>query len=183
MAKSNIQTINVNRVFETREKSRFGAVRIGQVECVVNVESITINGQAVPPAGLEHLFTFMLQSLQDAYAGAESEIAARDAFEGKLARIIDGTIGTRSAGDGASALHAEIRAFIRPDVKKAVGAEAWKSMDEKDRVSAIDAAFDQQSDDVKAAITQAAQERMDAKVAEAAKLANVKAGIALKITK
>lgn len=184
MAKSNIQTVNVNRVYETRESSRLGQVRIGQVEAVIDVAGFTINGQPVHPAGVEHLLHFAFQSLQDAYAGAENEPDARAAFNGKLERILKGTIGVREAGSGVSALMSAIRTLLRPDVKAAHGAETWKAMLEDARLAAIDAVWEDQDDDTKAAYTAAAQEELDRKRAEAERLAKVKAGLGgLKVKK
>lgn len=86
-----------NRSFTHRT---FGA--IGAVTFEAPKGRYAINGAALPDSSVAHLMTFALQTLQDAYAGAKSTDEALGAFNGKLDKLLNGTIGTRAAGDGAS---------------------------------------------------------------------------------
>ena len=188
MAKANVVLVNVNRAFEKRA-SKDGTqpgFRVGNIESTWEVGAVTINGQEVSAKGVEHLLNFAFQSLQDAYAGSENETDATEAFAGKLARIIEGSIGVRAAGDGVSAVQAEIRSLIRGDVKKAFdaanGKDAWKGLEEKARVEVIDGVFESQPDEVKTALNAAATEAVERKRAEAAARANAVSGAGIKIT-
>lgn len=77
----------------------FGA--IGTVTLVGPKGKYMLNDHELPEASVNHLLTFALQTLQDAYAGAKSTDEALGAFNGKLDKLLNGTIGTRSSGDGA----------------------------------------------------------------------------------
>lgn len=91
----------VNRVFTKRETEKSAwSGRIGAVELVANVESVTIGGKTLPEASVEYLLNFSLQSLQDAYAGADDLTEATANWEKKLAALMEGTIGVRSGGGG-----------------------------------------------------------------------------------
>lgn len=85
-----------NRSFTHRT---FGA--IGAVTFETPKGRYAINGIVLPESSVAHLMTFALQTLQDAYAGAKSTDEALGAFNGKLDKLLNGTIGTRAAGDGA----------------------------------------------------------------------------------
>lgn len=60
----------------------------------------TIDGKELPDASLVYLMNFALQSLQDAYAGADDLTDAIARFEKKRDALLDGTIGVRSGGGG-----------------------------------------------------------------------------------
>lgn len=94
---------NIARVFAKREtpKSDWHG-RIGAIELVADVNSIKVAGNELGQASIDYLLNFSLQSLQDAYAGAESLAEAVAAYEKKLDALIEGTIGVRSGGGGMS---------------------------------------------------------------------------------
>lgn len=73
---------------------RFGL--IGSVRLTVPTEGWVLDDVPLTAAGVTHLATFALQSLQDAYAGAKDEGEALALWEKKLDRIMEGTIGTRT---------------------------------------------------------------------------------------
>jgi hypothetical protein len=163
-----------------RKNSDGGKDRIGLAEFTIESKAemvVKLNGQELPAASIDHLLTFALQSLQDAYAGAESESDARERFEAKLERIINGTLGTRTGGSGVDPITVEIRNLIRADIKKAIG-DDWKTMDDDARNEALDKVFGDQPDDVKAALTDAAKGEIARKAAEKA----AKAALGSKLT-
>jgi len=75
---------------------------IGAVTFETPKGSFKLNGANLPEPSVDHLMTFALQTLQDAYAGAKSTDEALGAFNAKLDRILNGEIGVRGTGDGAS---------------------------------------------------------------------------------
>jgi hypothetical protein len=91
----------ISRVFTKREteKSNWSG-RIGAVEGFADLDRIVINGHELPEASVAYLLNFSLQSLQDAYAGADDLTEATANWEKKLSALIDGTIGVRSGGSG-----------------------------------------------------------------------------------
>lgn len=111
-----------NRSFMHRT---FGA--IGAVAFVTPNGKYTINGTVLPESSVAHLMTFALQTLQDAYAGAKSTDEALGAFNGKLDKLLNGTIGTRSAGDGADERTRVARSVTMAAAKAKFGAKspAW----------------------------------------------------------
>lgn len=157
--------------------------RMGTAEFTVTGDNVkfTLNGTELPAASVDHLMVFALQTLQDAYAGAENAADAQERFDGKLKRILEGTLGTRTGGAGVDPVTAEIRAIIRGDVKKAVGDE-WKAMEEDARNAAIDAVFADQPEEVQAALTEAAKEAIVRKAAERAAKAALGAKLSIKLS-
>lgn len=94
---------SIGRVFTKRETERSNwSGRIGKVELVADIASMSIEGRPLSVASIDYLLNFSLQSLQDAYAGAESLTEAEAAWEKKLFALIDGTIGVRSGSGGMS---------------------------------------------------------------------------------
>lgn len=77
--------------------------RIGTVELVAPDTGWTLNGKPVESgAAIEYLLRMGIHNpALDSYAGAETAEAAVEAFNEKVARIADGTVGTRAAGVGA----------------------------------------------------------------------------------
>ena len=118
--------------------------RIGIVNLTADVKAVTIDGKELPPASVEYLLTFALQNLQDAYAGADSADDAKARFEKKLARLIEGTIGVRTGGSGASPEEKMRRNVMAELLRKSdAGKEALKAH-EDDRDEFLDAAFAKQ---------------------------------------
>ena len=100
----------------------FGA--IGSVTFAVPKGKYTINGNELPESSVAHLMTFALQTLQDAYAGAKSTDEALGAFNGKLDKLLNGTIGTRGSGDGADERTRVARQIVRGLVKAKLGGKS-----------------------------------------------------------
>lgn len=99
----------VARVFAKREteKSNWSG-RIGAVTLEANITDVSVDGKSLPAASIEYLLNFSLQSLQDAYAGAESLTEATASWEKKLSALLEGTIGVR----GESGMTDEERAEL-----------------------------------------------------------------------
>jgi hypothetical protein len=83
-----------------------------------------LNGTELPDASMAHLMHFALQTLQDAYAGAKSTDEALGAFNGKLDKLLNGTIGTRSSGDGADERTRVARSVTMAAAKAKFGAKS-----------------------------------------------------------
>lgn len=130
-----------NRNFTHRT---FGA--IGSVTFTVPKGKFAINGNELPESSVAHLMTFALQTLQDAYAGAKSTDEALGAFNGKLDKLLNGTIGTRGSGDGADERTRVARSVVHAAAKVKFGAKSadWKAFTELDddaRNAKLDAWF------------------------------------------
>lgn len=151
---------NIARAFDHKQHGR-----IGLVEVEADVKSIAIGGKELPATSVEYLLTFALQNLQDAYAGADSAADAQGRWQKKLDRLLEGTIGVREAGDGASAMTKAIRGVIGESLR-ALG--KWKevigSLDESERDGKLDEIFAKQPEAKMADI----RAKAEAKLAEAA---------------
>lgn len=100
----------------------FGA--IGAVTFETPKGKYVLNGTELPDASVAHLMTFALQTLQDAYAGAKSTDEALGAFNGKLDKLLNGTIGTRASGDGADERTRVARSVTMAAAKAKFGAKS-----------------------------------------------------------
>lgn len=161
MAKLETTVLPIARTFDHKQHGRIGVVNMEAA-----VAYVSIDGKELPIQSVEYLLTFALQNLQDAYAGADNAEEAVARWQKKLDRLIEGSIGVREAGDGASALTKAIRGVVGDMLR---GAGKWKdvigTLDEDKRAEKLDEIFAKQSKDKAEAITATAQERM----AEAAK--------------
>ena len=83
-----------------------------------------LNGHDLPDASVTHLLTFALQTLQDAYAGAKSTDEALGAFNGKLDKLLNGTIGSRGTGDGADERTRVARSVVQAAAKAKFGSKS-----------------------------------------------------------
>lgn len=165
-------------IARTFDHKTFG--RIGLVEMEADCKAITIGGKELPSASVEYLLTFALQNLQDAYAGAESADEAKARWQKKLDRLIDGSIGTRSVGDGASALQRMIRTVVG-DMLRSAG--KWKEVtegkDDAERASLLDTIFEKQPEAKQAAIKATAEGRIAEAEARKAQAKEMASGLAL----
>lgn len=108
-----------NRTYNHKTYGNIGAVTFD-----VPKGSFKLNGQALPDASVSHLMTFALQTLQDAYAGAKSTDEALGAFNQKLDKLLNGTIGTRGSGDGADERTRVARSVVRLAAKARFGSKS-----------------------------------------------------------
>lgn len=139
----------------------------------------TINGTTVPERTVDHLLTFALQTLQDAYAGATGEADAKERFNSKLAKLIAGTLGVRSAGGAVVDEETRhMRIIMRSLVAANFGKLAWKAMEEEEKLEYIDAAYAGLEDEDRAAIDEAVTEAIAAE--KRAKGLSIKLNIAKK---
>lgn len=153
--------------------------QIGTVTMTSPAGEWTLNGAPLPERSVDHLLTFALQTLQDAYAGADSTDAAKTKFGDKLAKLLAGTLGTRSAsGDAPDAETRHMRMIMRSLVAANFGKLAWKAMEEEEKVEYIDAAYDGLEDEDRAAIDEAVAEAIAAE--KRAKGLTIKLNIAKK---
>jgi hypothetical protein len=149
-----------NRTFTHRT---FG--NIGEVAFAVPKGKFTLNGHELPETSVAHLMVFALQTLQDAYAGAKSTDEALGAFNGKLDKLLNGTIGTRGSGDGADERTRVARQIVRGLVKAKFGSKSaeWATFTGLD-----DAAQNAKLDELFAANEAALAGAVDEKIAELA---------------
>lgn len=152
--------------------------QIGAVTMTSPAGDWTINGTVVPERTVDHLLTFALQTLQDAYAGAAGATDAKEKYEGKLAKLIAGTLGVRSAGGAVDEETRHMRMIMRSLVAANFGKLAWKAMEEEEKVEYIDAAYDGLEDADRAAIDEAVAEAIAAE--KRAKGLSIKLNIAKK---
>jgi len=120
----------VKREFKRRDDNE----AVGNVTFQVDVSQCAINGSELPGVSIEHLLTFALQSLQDAYAGASDYESAKAAFDSKLDKIVNGTIGTRTSAPIDVIVARDIleaKAKANPAKPLGVGYAACKTAKEK----------------------------------------------------
>lgn len=120
--------------------------KIGEVTFVVPKGKYVLNGNELPDSSVAHLMTFALQTLQDAYAGAKNTDEALGAFNAKFDKLINGTIGTRTGGDGADERTRVARQIVRGLVKAKYGAKssewaAFTGLSDADQNAKLDAMY------------------------------------------
>lgn len=120
---------------------------IGAVTFEVPKGKYRLNGTDLPDASVAHLMTFALQTLQDAYAGAKSTDEAQGAFNGKLDKLLNGTIGTRGSGDGADERTRVARSVVHAAAKAKFGSKSpeWATfigLDDAERNAKLDAWYE-----------------------------------------
>ena len=151
---------------------------IGAVTFEVPKGKYRINGNDLPEASVAHLMTFALQTLQDAYAGAKSTDEALGAFNGKLDKLLNGTIGTRGSGDGADERTRVARSVVMAAAKAKFGAKspewtAFTGLETDERNAKLDGWYDAN----KAAFDPAIDEEMARRAAKR----DAKAGLAASV--
>lgn len=124
---------------------------IGEVTFVAPKGKFTLNGQELPESSVAHLMGFALQTLQDAYAGAKSTDEALGAFNGKLDKLLNGTIGTRGSGDGVDERTRVARSVVMSAAKAKFGAKSpeWATftgLDDGDKNAKLDSWYDANKD-------------------------------------
>lgn len=139
---------------------------IGEAKLVVPNGKWVLNGTELPEASVEHLATFALQTLQDAYAGAKSEDEATANFAKKLTRLLDGTLGVRTGSGSVNPLDAYVRKVIRANLAaKKAEYTAIPSDDQKARQEFLDACFAGLDDDKQEIVLERAQAMLDEDIA------------------
>lgn len=140
--------VAIHRTFATRAKSAIGEATIG--ECRLTGEArLLLDGKELPAKSIEYLMTFALQSLQDAYAGAETTDTAKAAWAAKRDKLLSGDIGARGPAASVS-IEVRIARDIMRDIfhKKASDAarKAYKAADTDGRNAILDAAIAKNAD-------------------------------------
>lgn len=165
--------MEINRSYTHRT---FG--QIGSVTFATPKGKYVLNGHELPEASVEHLMTFALQTLQDAYAGSKNTDEALGAFNGKLDKLLNGTIGTRGTGDGADERTRVARSVVQAAAKAKFGAKSpeWATftgLDDAERNAKLDAWYEAN----KAAFDPAIDEEMARRAAKR----EAKAGLAASV--
>ena len=138
-----MHTVAIHRTFSTRAKSAIGEASIGEVR-LTGEARLLLDGKELPAKSVEYLMTFALQSLQDAYAGAETLDAAKAAWAAKRDKLLSGDIGARGPAALVS-IEVRIARDIMRDIfhKKASESarKAYKAADADGRNAILDAAI------------------------------------------
>lgn len=153
---------------------------IGKVSLVAPDGEYKLNGETLPPTSVNHLLTFALQTLQDAYAGAKSADEAQGAFNGKLDKLLNGTIGTRSSGSSVTERDKVARIIVGAWFRDAYGKDTperqkYDDADATGRYAIIDKIWA----DNEAVFAEAVDEEVAARKAKADKLGGLKVKISL----
>lgn len=119
-----------------------------------------LDGNVLPESSVQHLLTFALQSLQDAYAGAKDSAEAEAAFAKKYQRLLDGSVGVRAGGtDTFTKTCRQIaRQIVRAKMREA--GRNYKDFTDKS-ASEQNAMLDQVVDANREVIEKEARKRMD----------------------
>lgn len=163
--------MTVYTIARTFEKKRQGSAvqgRIGQASLEIDATSVKLNGKPLPRTSIDHLFNFALQTLQDAYAGAETITDAVDAFEAKLGKLLDGTLGAR--GEGIDSFTKVARQVVRAILKKNSSEEKFKAftdLDVADQNKTLDAMYEKNAERLRPVVDSEIEKRR--KAAEDAK--------------
>ena len=117
------------RVYEKKESKRDSkwVGYVGKVVLESDVTVIKLNGKPIAESSIEYLLNFALQSLQDAYAGADDLTEGVANFEKKLEAIIAGTLGTRSGGEGVTEEVRVGRQLAQQALKSKLGSDKYKT--------------------------------------------------------
>lgn len=169
--------MTINRTFTHRT---FGA--IGAVTFDTPKGKYVLNGTELPEASVAHLMTFALQTLQDAYAGAKSTDEALGAFNGKYDKLLNGTIGTRAAGDGADERTRVARSVTMAAAKAKFGAKSpeWATftgLSDDDQAAKLDGWYAANA----AAFDPAVDEEMARRAAKRASKATLAGSVAIEM--
>lgn len=111
----------INRNYAHRTHGQIGSVTFEYPK-----GAFKLDGKELPEASVAHLMTFALQTLQDAYAGADDLAECIGAFEGKRDKLLAGTLGTRTGGTGIDERTYVIRLIVRTSLKAKLNAGGKK---------------------------------------------------------
>lgn len=169
--------MTINRTFTHRTFGQIGAVTFDTPK-----GKYVLNGTELPEASVAHLMTFALQTLQDAYAGAKSTDEALGSFNGKLDKLLNGTIGTRAAGDGADERTRVARSVTMAAAKAKFGAKspAWATftgLSDEDQAAKLDGWYEAN----RAAFDPAVDEEMARRAAKRASKATLAGSVAIEM--
>lgn len=160
----------------------FGA--IGSVTLIVPNEGWVLQTSdservELPLSSVEHLANFALQTLQDAYAGADNANEASANWSKKLLKLINGTVG--AGGSPVDPMVYEMRVQLRRALRKQQPT-VWKKlkeMDAKEAGEALDknlAAIEKNKPETFAKMKKAAEAEIARKAKEAAENAKLDVG-------
>lgn len=116
---------------------------IGKVTITAPDGEWLIDGKALSAESIMHLLGYASQSLQDAYAGAKTQAEAKGAFDAKMDKIVNGTIGTRGDGSGASFETIVARSVMRNAAKLKFGKDSaewakFTGLPDADQIAKLD---------------------------------------------
>lgn len=147
-------TIEVSRSFVKRDtdKSTWSGTVHAPTTFKIHDGVWFLDGKELPKSSREYLMLFSLQSLQDAYAGAEDLDDAQARLEKKYTRLVNGEIGTREASGTTSdetdaQRHVARRIFFAQFEKGSDEYKAYKSADTKGRFAILDDVAEQMLED------------------------------------
>lgn len=153
---------------------------IGSVELVAPKGKWTLDGKELPEQSVDHLLHFALQTLQDAYAGSKTADEAKGAFDGKYDKLVNGTIGTRGGGEGATLETIVARSIMKVAAMAGLSEADRKTFDEMD-ASAQNAKLDEWLVDNQPALQSAIDDEVAERKAKAARKAALKGSVKVKL--
>lgn len=162
--------MKIERTFTKREtpKSTWSG-DVGKVKFEAPDGEYKLDGKTLPAASVEHLLTFALQTLQDAYAGAEDLAEAKANWAKKRDKLVSGEIGTRGTGSGLGEVERECVAILRPYVKGKI--KGYGDMTPADRDKAVWAIFPKLADEQQEGIRAKAEAAIAERKADAERMA------------
>lgn len=155
---------------------------IGEVHMQAPSGKYVLNGKELPEQSVEHLLTFALQTLQDAYAGAKDAAEAQGAFNGKLDKLLAGTIGTRTGGSGVDEFTRVARMIVRSAFKaanpaKSEAREAFMALEPAEQDAKLDEWFAANEEAFRPTVEEEVEAREKARKAKAKLGSKVEFGI------
>ena len=136
--------LTVTRAFAKRNENTFANVTFS----IDGATKFLIDGKELPDSSVEYLMKFALQSLQDAYAGAKTNEEAREMFNKKYEKLIEGKIGARESGESVSEEVRIGRKLMRQLLKQqnAAGYKKLLELEESEQLAKIDALLEKNAE-------------------------------------
>lgn len=162
----------MERIYEHRTYGRIGVAKLE----ITGKGKLALDGQELPERSVEHFLNFALQSLQDAYAGAESADDAKARWEAKRTKILEGTIGVRTGGNGEEPVMRYVRQVLRSLLGDQSKAE-YKELEPSAKNDWLDDKFDGLTEEQQARVRDAAEKLMAEDMAKKAAAKKLVGGV------
>lgn len=151
----------MERIYEHREHGRIGVAKLE----ITGKGKLALDGKELSERSVEHFLNFALQSLQDAYAGADSADDAKARWQAKYDKIVEGTIGVRTGGSGEEPVMRYVRQVLRSLLGEQSKAE-YKALEASEKNDWLDDKFDALTEEQQARVRDAAEKLMAEDIAK-----------------
>lgn len=156
--------MKIERDFVLRATQDRDAATVGRTVLELRDGRLWLDGTELPEASQRHLLTFALQTLQDAYAGANGTEEARGLWEKKREKLLNGTIGARGARGEAVPLETQVWRDVARQALRDRGAKdpVWvrfKGLKPEEQAAKLDGLVEQNRKALKPAFDLAMQAR------------------------